>query len=89
MVSVSVGSTKVMMRLLIDLQVKIKDFLPSSLSVLKPIVGVCMCLQSVSVTACTNTRVYLALMQSDKEVSLGNHSPLFLFRYDKHCVLEW
>lgn len=49
---------------------------------------VCVC-TSVCVTACMNTRVYLALMQSDKEVSLGNHSPLFLFRYDKHCVLEW
>lgn len=88
MVSVSVGSTEVTLHLLIALEVKIKDFLPSSLPILKRILCVRVC-TSVSVTACMNTRVYLALMQSDRELSLGNHSPLFLFRYDKHCVLEW
>lgn len=78
------------MHLLTALKVKIKDFLPSSLPILKPILCVCVRVcTSVCVTACMNTRVSLALMQSDKKVSLGNHSPLFLFLYDKHCVLEW
>lgn len=54
MVPVSVGSTKVVMRLLIDLQVKIKDFLPSSLSVLKPILAVCMCLHKHEGLSCLN-----------------------------------
>lgn len=82
MAPIFVGSTEVSMNLFIALQVGIKDFFPCSLPILKAILSecvlVCVCV-SVSVTACKHSRAYLALMQSDKEVSLGNHSPLFLF----------